>query len=767
MIKTVFSTALLFLLFYSSVAQNTRPAVGQWNAYLPYSTTIDFDTDGDMFYCVSTSSFFTYEHSTGELVAYSKANGMSDVNMNQVAYDDLTSTAVLVYENGNIDLFKDGSFYNIPDFKISTISGDRTIYSAYCAEGFCFISTGSGLLVVNISNKEIKETIPFYLGSSQGINYDAGGKGQTIYAATSVGLFRSNISNPLLINYASWTKLSAINLSGVSQGNDQVFLNNENTIYTLQNNVPVAVKAIAQPIIDVVATADDHAWVGVRGINNLPSYAIKINSSGAVVDSLPNLFAYKIIELGDGLLWSCDGYAGLKSKSVSNPNNEWASHHPAGPLSNGAYSVWAKDGMFLLAHGAYDLTSWGLELNQDYFAKYINGDWRNYKWDVLGLTSTPWTLADAISIVKDDINNKFYVGMYSGGIIEVDENDQLKNYKNPYLEYNNQGDSSSYRVTDLALDAEQNLWITQSTVSKALRVKTAAGQWHSFNVGTGHAASLMIDDYGQKWMSAEYTEGGLIIFNDNGTIDDPNDDRTVRLRRGEGNGNLSSNTVYSIAKDKNGAIWVGTKSGVSIFNCAMDIRDQICDAYLKPLQSKGYNFANYMFENMPVRAIAIDGGNRKWFGTDAGLFLIDEDGEQILAEYNVNNSPLLSNTIISLDIDPTTGIVYVSTDKGLCSIGGEAVEAGSEISKSLLVYPNPVPSGYNGMIAIKGMTEDADIRITDINGQLVYRTSSAGGQVAWNGMDYRGRRVQSGVYLVFVVGKDGSQKGTGKFIIHE
>jgi hypothetical protein len=84
-----------------------------------------------------------------------------------------------------------------------------------------------------------------------------------------------------------------------------------------------------------------------------------------------------------------------------------------------------------------------------------------------------------------------------------------------------------------------------------------------------------------------------------------------------------------------------------------------------------------------------------------------------------------------------------------------------------VTYPNPVPSGYSGTIAIRGLIEDADIRITDISGQLVYRTKALGGQAIWNGKDYTGRRPQSGVYLIFVTNRDGSQSGVGKMVFME
>ena len=749
-------------------AQQLRPPVGQWNTYLPYGTVLDFDSDGTTFFCVSSSAFFTYNTKDGGVTPYSKANGMSDVDMSKVGYDASTNMAVLIYQNGNIDLFKDGQFYNIPDFKITTVAGDKTIYDLYCNNGYAYISTGIGLLVVNLEKREIKETIPFFEGTSQGLNRASGGEGTNIYAATSVGLFRTQTSNPLMVNYASWERISTGNFSFVCQSGQNVYTVIGDVVYLLQNNVPVPVHNISNEIVRIQPAAGGDLWVLTQGRNGAAPYIMKINASGAIQDSIPNFYANAFMDIGDGTYWTSDGYAGLKKRSAQSSSNDWQSTYPPGPYTNGAFGVWANNGEFWVAHGSRGLSDWFLKLNQDYMAKYFNGDWRLFKWDMLAATNTPYAFTDALNVVKDESSADAYVAMYNGGIAKVDKDYHITVYKQGFLESNIDGDTASYRCTDVALDVDNNLWITQSTVQNVLKVKTKAGAWYSYRVpGVNHGASLLIDDLGQKWFAAGTTGGGLAIYNDNNTLDNPADDRSIVLRSGSGSGNLPNNRVLSIAKDKDGAIWVGTSSGIAIYNCDLDIRNGICDAYLKPLQTEGYNFANYMFEGIAVNAIAVDGGNRKWIGTDVGLFLLSDDAEDIIAQYTEGNSPLLSNTIINIDIDPTLGTVFVSTDKGLCSFGGAATEGGSTIADQLLVYPNPVPSGYNGMIAIKGMTAASNVKITDINGQLVYQGSSTGGQIAWNGMDYTGRRVQSGVYLVFVVSKDGTQKGTGKFIIHE
>jgi hypothetical protein len=752
-------------------AQINRPAVGGWNTYLPYGGVIDFDSrDGQTFHCISKDAFWVLDDATGTIERYSKSNGMNDVGMSFVTYDYLTDQVVLFYQNGNIDVFKDGIFSNIPDVKISTVPGNKEVYHAYTNKGLLYMSTGLGLIVVDLQKKEIKETIPFYEGTSQGVVKNAGGSRDTIYAATDVGLFKTNVNNPQILNYGTWDKISNFSLHQVVQHHtgSNTYVASENTLYYISGGNLIPLRTTIGKIRKIDAAADDNVWLIVSQADTIDPYVVKITPQGDMLDSIPNLFADRFMDEDDGMYWSCEGFYGLKKKEKTAGN--WQLFYPGGPAYSGAQKVWAKNGEVWLAHGAKDYNMWYPGLNVDAFSRYQNFEWKNWKWQQQAISDTlPYAITDAVTITKDEANKTVWVGYINGGLISVDENGNLKPYRAGYLGANIDGDINGYRVTSLQMDEENNLWLTQSQVNAPLTVKTNDNRWISYRIpGVAHLAALAIDDYGQKWMAVgNVMQGGLVVFNDNHTLDNTNDDIYKLFRMGDGKSNLQSNAVNTIAKDKSGTMWVGTENGIVLFSCG-DIRTNAdCGGTLKGIQSEGYNFASYLFEGIPVKSIAVDGGNRKWIGTSVGLFLMSDDDEAILEQFTAENSPLLSNAVISVDIDPVTGVVYVSTDKGLCSYGGAAVEAGYDHAEELFVYPNPVPSGYNGMISVRDVTEASNVKITDINGQLVFQGTSTGGQFSWNGKDYTGRKVQSGVYLIFVVSKDGTKKTNGKFIIHE
>src|SRR5690606_25191291 len=176
---------------------------------------------------------------------------------------------------------------------------------------------------------------------------------------------------------------------------------------------------------------------------------------------------------------------------------------------------------------------------------------------------------------------------------------------------------------------------------------TKDGNWYEYRIRYSRpfpnaAAHLIIDDYGQKWYAAP-RGGGVIVFDDNGTLDNTVDDRDIQLVAGKGAGNLPDNEVYTLVKDRTGAIWIGTANGIGIVNCPGQVLDRQCEADLRVVQFD--QFAGYLFQNEIVRAIAVDGANRKWIGTNNGVWLISPEGDNIIERFTEENSPLPSDRI--------------------------------------------------------------------------------------------------------------------------
>ena len=303
------------------------------------------------------------------------------------------------------------------------------------------------------------------------------------------------------------------------------------------------------------------------------------------------------------------------------------------------------------------------------------------------------------------------------------------------------------------------------TQEKFLFVRTYDNHWDYFFLpqlpNDRDIRSLIIDDLGQKWGAIRAK--GIFVYNDNGTVKDKSDDQYKIITTSLENGNLPNQEVYTLAKDLDGDIWVGTQEGVCVFYSPSAIFSGYnFDAQQIIVEENG--FGQYLLSSEIVYTIAVDGGNRKWLGTlGSGLYLLSEDGTEEIYHFTKENSPLLSNNILDLEINHTSGELYISTDRGLMSFRNDATSVKSNIS-SLTVFPNPVRESYHDNIYINGLGYASNVKITDINSNLVFETSSNGGTAVWDGKDANKQRVGTGVYLIFSSDQIGTEKAVGKIL---
>lgn len=767
---------LILLLFTGQTgsAQNLGPAVEQWRSFLPYYQVraLAYDENSKTIYCATDYGFFSYNLDDGSLEPYSKVNGMHDIGMSDVAFDEKTGYILLAYNNGNIDLFKNNSFSNIPDLKNSQISGDKTIYAATCNDGIGYLSSGVGLILINLSKKEVKVTVPFYSGSVFARVNDAVVADGQVYTATSVGLFQTNANNPFIQNYSGWKKQSQKHFKHLGYSNDRLYAALADSVFVYrQSDSSFHFFYLAPEEVTHLDGAINGLWVSSHEAS-LRGHGYLLDDNAQIIDSVPCHSPAQIMTIPGEGIWYADqsdyrfpNDYGLRKKLSP---TESKSYTPQGPVSASSFDISAYNGMIWVAHGGYN-NAWIGSGNRAMFSVFKDNQWKNFNW----LSANSW-VQDFIRILYDPVSQHAFAGSLTGGLIDISPDMSIQNYAAGSLPLT-YGGSDLYSVSGLDLDQSGNLWISSNGGSHELTVKTSDGEWYPMkpvlsNTGGAlphSAADVVVDDYGQAWFRS--TAGnGLIVYNDNGTPGNTNDDRYRTLRQGEGNGNLPSNDVLCLAKTKDGAIWVGTSNGIGIINCPGQVIDNQCETSLTPVKFDEFA-GEHLFVRQAVSAIAVDADNRKWLGTGNGVWLLGSDGNnyKIIYRFTTDNSPLPSNNIQRINIDPVTGDVYFSTDKGFIAFRSTATEPDETAKSNILIYPNPVPSGYHGMIAVRGLPNSADVRFTDISGKLVYKTTALGGQAVWNGSDYTGHKVQSGVYLVFVVSKDRSKKETAKLIIQK
>lgn len=761
------SLSILLTIPLASIAQQyAGTPVGQWTSFYTYNQTTALANDGETIYVGTKSGFCTYNNTDGSLETFSRSSGMATAGISAVAYDLLSEYTIIGYENSNIDLFHNNSFYNIPDLFLSQLTGNKRIYNITCKAGTAYMCTGKGLMLLNLNKREIRETVVFYDSGAEQIVHGAAFNGDTLYVATTAGVYKTSLTNPNFQYYANWDKVS-------DNAYTQIVIKSGKVYAATNSYVDELVGAYNEvrfydspfPIANINSSNNGAVWVSYSEENG----SILLNANGNEINTIENHQVAAVNELDNGEIFLGDRKKGLQKKIQ---NGEYASYMPSGLSDYRSFDVYANGNDFAVAHGGYDANNYLPFYNQSNFTIYQDGNYRNFPW----VSNTPF-MEDFVRITRSPKTKSYYATAYMGGLLEITSDFNLITYSSPYFDPRVGESPDRIYAFGIAIDASDNVWVVNNGSPSILSIKGADGTWYKSRNITNpltrnlplsrqfSASDIVIDEYDNKWIATLGNNGGLIVYSHNNTLEDNSDDQYRILQKEKGLGNLPSNTVNAIAADKNGNIWVGTDNGIGIIYCGYDIFNG-CDGDIPVLLNED-GIPGALFQGQVIQAIAVDGGNRKWIGTNSGLWLVSENGDETISYFTTENSPLPSNIIQRININPVNGDVFVSTDNGLVCYRGTATDGGEKNEKPLFIYPNPVPQGFSGMIAIRGLADNSDVRITDISGQLVYRTKANGGEAVWDGKDYLGKRAQTGVYIVLATTKDGAQKTSGKIIFRE
>ncbi|CAA9255379.1 MAG: Immunoreactive 84kD antigen PG93 [uncultured Adhaeribacter sp.] len=581
--------------------------------------------------------------------------------------------------------------------------------------------------------------------------------------ATSNGLMAASLSGLNLLDYKSWRTFGPahglpanINAKTITTFAGHVYagLNQQRVFrYNGQTWQPTAADLTGKeayqltPTTNALLVATQENILLLAADNTVQTYADALLEQPRAA-----------LQSTDGTFWLADYRRGLVRKT----NNTYEAIVPAGPYSGSAFSVYSDNTAVYVLEGGYN-QSYEQRSARAGFYEYTNGQWANYTgWLFTDIKQFP-AIRDLTRAVRNPVNGKLYLGSYGGGLLEWSG---LGNYK--VFNFNNSPlissipDSIRYtRVPDVAADAEGNIWVVnrnQFPNRPGLHVLKPDQTWQSFAFpGFADGSNLeriALDDVGFKWMAVSRngtSVKGLLVFDA---------EKNAFKHLNPANSGLPGPEIYTITKDREGAMWVGTNNGLAVFYNPAEALEADFTATL-PVAS-----GRPTLEGQVIKAIAVDGGNRKWIGTDVGIWLFNPEGDQVLAHFTAQNSPLLSDKIIDISINQKNGVVYIATEAGLVSYRGTATVTEGK-PDCATVFPNPVRPEYDGLVGISGLPNNARVKITDSVGHLVYETQAAGGTVAWNTRDVKGRRVKTGVYLVFSSSADGRESCISKVAVVE
>lgn len=733
--------------------------IGYWKDYLSYNEPKEVTIANERVYCVASGGLFYYNTNDNSINRVSKVNGLSDNEVEKIKFNNYNNTLVITYKNCNIDFLKDDVIINISDIKRKEITGKKKINNIDFENNLAYISCTFGVVVLNMTKNEVKDTYKIgdnaqYVEINQTeITEDL------IYVATSEGLYSASKNNLFLSDYNQWEKETLFNnvllqdasFSGITSFNNTVVavLDKETDSVLIKHNTwentlslgfkrPKLSKSGESLVItdsnQIIIISTNLQQVKIETVHNAFNSASKLENEIWVADKNLGLLRYLDQEIQESI-------------TVNSP------------ISNDIYSLEYYSNKLFMCHGGHINFSLN-KLNNDGASVMKNYNW--YNKDFYDLNRA----RDIVSVANFN-GKEFYASWYNGiSVMEDDEHIIKYGFQNT----NGVLDTTFYsnnriQISDIKFDNNNNMWGLNSQVERPLFVKKADDSWYSFGMNQDinglYFDELIIDQENKKW--GIIVNGGIFVYTDNNTISNFSDDSYKILNTNIGNGNLPSQNVLAISEDLDGEIWIGTDKGVAVF-------------YYPELVFSGYNFdaqqiliqegdyGQYLLSTEKINCITIDGANRKWIGTEAaGLYLLSKDGIEQIHHFTKTNSPLFSNKIVDITINNQNGEVFIGTDKGLISYRSDATK-GEENQGTTYVFPNPVRENYRGNIAINKLVNNAQVKITDISGNLIFQTTAQGGQANWNGLNFNNQRVGTGIYLVFSTDEQGFEKMTSKIL---
>lgn len=752
--KTYIYILLLVAFFQTTLyAQDWK-----WKSYLAYyNTTLVAEANNNVF-AVADGSLYSYNKEDQSVQTYSKLNGLSDVSITQLGYNADVNTLLIVYDNGNIDLWGEDGIYNLPFLKNSTVVQDKTVNAITFDGEYAYLASQFGIMVINMQKKEVADTYRIGNVSSCCVlnNY--------LYAATEQGIRRGSLNDNLL-DAANWTDYSA----EVVQD-----------IVAFQNTLCYVISGDG---VYYQAEGSSRKWIndaGIKGMKvesgKLLAYTngkVYIASSLNTPDQITGLSTIQDVStLKDNAYWIANAAGGILGiqKSGSAYTRILEKTTIDGPKRNMPYFMDFVEGQLLVTGGGRWMDR---ENNPATFMRYKDGVWANLDDSSLASKAGIDFCRDFLCVAVDPVDTSHYfIASYGEGLFEFRgmEFQTMYNNDNSPLQYvvPDDGKPQPYprhyvRVSGLDFDAAGNLWTVSAGVNEVIQVLQSDGNWVTLRdlpiSNSPTTGSLLFLSNGLLVANIpRASNAGIFVMNNNGTLDASDDTynlySTLVSTQGEA---LSASEFYCIAEDKMGSLWVGTNIGPVIgYNT-----------------SDGYRFnrivlfdeSDYLLNGERMNCIAVDGGNRKWIGTqNSGVFLVSEDGTEVLENFTTENSPLFSDCIQSIAIHPQTGEVFIGTDKGIISYQGDATE-GSEDYSSVHAYPNPVRPDFDDKVIITGLMDQSEVKITDLAGNLIYRSTCIGGQLTWDCRNAQGRRVATGVYLVLAATPDAKESVVTKIMV--
>lgn len=805
MIKKLLSAILLAVTPICALGQL---AIGSWTVHKPYYNVRLYQANyaadrfvghqmietPDIVYYVSLGNLFSYDKKNQETYTYSSTNKLSDNEVNGLWYNYDKKYLIIAYSTGNIDiLYDDGTINNLPDIGDAVMTSGKTIYDVAFDGDIAYVATNFGLVKFNIPGRYVIDSGNYNFAITGVCVFDNhlvvnSGKDRLSYLIGK----NERLNSFDKFKSTTWKDGWRSNMYKID-ANRMLFRFQDGTPYimklkfdNLSSDIGVPINGI--PALDCIVPTSDGKWMGCT-VDGTKLYEISADGS---------FTTYNIPET----------MVGNKSTYWESPKKVWSANAkgvanvdvtttPATLLSDYATPskfnirrvgnfVNAKDGSVYM--NQLDLShtmGFGFSYHESPINRYFNEEFDNVSLSEMNDSRFgPITYYfDALDVCPDPFDeNTYYLATLWEGVIRVQrQSDGTWKETSIY----NPSNSPLIAVGDfwpgtaVAVDNVGNLWVTpyfesatagpsnimMLPASKRKNNTVSKSDWHAIKVNgfmpsfdtrilvcksANNANLVMFMD--SAWPT------NVVVYDNNGTESTSDDKYNMISSFVDQDGKtFDTRRLFDMKEDNNGKIWFATYSGLlELSNPRNALSQNVTFNRLKVPRNDGSGLADYLLDAVEVYSIAVDGANNKWLGTKTGgLYYVSGTGDQVLDQFTMDNSPILSNTVYAVGCVPGSNRVLVSTDYGVMEYSSTTAPA-EESFDNVYAYPNPVRPEYTGWITIKGLMDNSQVKIADAYGNVFYNGVSEGGMIIWDGCNRDGKRVSSGVYYVYA-----SQSGEG------
>lgn len=749
------SAIFLFLLSLVSFAQGNQP----WRSHFSYNNIKDISQSASKVYGGAENAMFSKSTLTGELKTVTSVDGLKTETVSAIHYSTEFNKTLVGNENGLLIVVNDDNvILNVIDIvqEANVPSNKKKINHIFEYNGKVYLSCDFGIAVFNLQTLQFGDTYYMGPGGAQIAVMQCTVNNGYIYAATaSNGIRRALYDSPNLIDFNQWTEVTAGQWTGIVSFGTNLFASNTNgTLFRYQNGV-FTFFSQQENVRDLRTVQGFMVVTASSNIDVFNDQLIKIFQINYIPEVPANFTCATVV--GEKI------YMGTAERGMYatylNRNNVYESLSPNGPQKDLIFSLDKTSNFLWAVYGGYNYY-YTPNFAFNGISKLTPEGWMNIlNTDVFGALS----LSDIA--VNPANQNQVFVSSYHSGLLKLEDDEPVLLYDDTNTGTNglrSRIQFHSIQVNGPNFDKNGNIWMTNAGLEKPIKLfKPANNQWTSYGVDevvqnplTETFGRLVIDKNGTKWIPT--TNSGLIAFNEE------LGNRYIVID--EQSGNLPDSYVKCLAIDNRNQLWIGTVKGLRVLSSVDRFTTENILSTDAIIIIEDDVAQELMYEQVLID-IAVDGANNKWIGTaSAGAFLVSPNGQQTLAHFTKENSPLPSNNITDIEIDAITGEIFFATERGMVSYRGTSTAAEDNFN-NVYVFPNPVRPGFEGDVNISGLMNKANVKITDIEGNLVYETTSEGGTVLWDTRAFGKYKVASGVYMIFLASDDGTQTKVKKVMI--